>query len=159
MFLLNSERFGLRKLNDDDASIVYLNWFEDLSTKNFISYEKTSIEGLTSYIRQKNSDNQCLLLGIFFQGSHIGNIKYEPIDFLKKEAVMGILIGEKVWRGKGVASEVISVTSEYLASSYSIESIQLGVDKENAAAISAYNKLGFEISKTTEKGLMMKLKL
>ena len=38
---------------------------------------------------------------------HIGNIKYEPIDFQAATATMGILTGANDWRGKGVGPEVI----------------------------------------------------
>ena len=81
-------------------------------------------------------------------GNHIGNIKYEPIDFENKVAVMGILIGEKDWRGVGVASEVIKSSSEWLNKQYDINHIALGVDSKNIAAIKTYKKIGFKNKQT-----------
>jgi [ribosomal protein S5]-alanine N-acetyltransferase len=43
-------------------------------------------------------------------GNNIGNIKYEPIVIEEHQATMGILIGEKRRRGKGVATEVINTS-------------------------------------------------
>ncbi|GAA79455.1 GNAT family N-acetyltransferase [Pseudoalteromonas sp. B131b] len=157
--IIKSERFTLRLLTEQCASRRYLSWFKDSKTKEFISYTSSSLSELKDYIATKNADSTCLLLGIFAGDEHIGNIKYEPIDLVNKTATMGILLGEIQWRGKGVAAEVISASAEFLVKSQGIESILLGVDKGNFPALTAYKKLGFEISQQTDKGLLMKKSL
>ena len=89
--------------------------------------------------------NHALLLGIFdiANNVHIGNVKYEPIDFENRTAVMGILIGDKNYRGIGVAPEVIKASSIWLKNTHNITSIILGVSIENDKAINAYKKIGF----------------
>ena len=91
-----------------------------------------------------------LFFGIFSRESneHIGNIKFEPINFHNKTAIMGILIGEEGWRGRGVTPEVIKSSSEWLNKKYDINHIALGVDSKNIAAIKAYEKIGFKNKKT-----------
>jgi len=90
------------------------------------------------------------LLGIFdkVSGIHIGNIKFEPLDFIKGYAIMGILIGDTYWRGKGVAGEVLKATGEWLLENRSIRQMLLGVAVDNTSAIKAYEKVGFVITDT-----------
>ena len=156
---IKSKRFVLSLLTEADATYRYLSWFDDSKAKEFISYKSSSLDELKNYIKTKNNDPAAILLGIFTDGVHIGNIKYEPIDLVNKTATMGILLGEAQWRGKGVAAEVISISADYLAKHFHIETIILGVDKGNTPAISAYKKLGFEISEQTDHGLFMKKSL
>ena len=92
------------------------------------------------YIFEKTQRKDCLFLGIFDNktGEHIGNIKYEPICFDSKEAVMGVLIGNPMYRGKNVFHEVFwPVTTGYWKIVRS-KKIILGVDRTNIAAINAY---------------------
>ena len=95
-----------------------------------------------------NSDN-CIFLGIFNNTRHIGNIKFEPIDFIEKYAIMGVLIGDKEWQGKGVFKEIFKQTSKELYS-LGINKIYLGVDTNNFNAISSYIKTGFKIIETKD---------
>ncbi|MDP2484380.1 GNAT family N-acetyltransferase [Pseudoalteromonas marina] len=157
--VIKSKRFVLSLLTEADATYRYLSWFDDSKAKEFISYKSSSLDELKNYIKAKNNDPAAILLGIFTDGEHIGNIKYEPIDLVNKTATMGILLGEAQWRGKGVAAEVISISADYLAKHFHTETIILGVDKGNTPAISAYKKLGFEISEQTDHGLFMKKSL
>ena len=62
---------------------------------------------------------------------------------------MGIMIGEPKWRGKGVASEVISECGFFLNKNFRTKEMHLSVDKNNASAIKSYKKIGF---KEDEKG-------
>ena len=112
--MIKSKRFTLKRLTEEDASNRYLGWFEESNTSAFISYTSSSVKALKDYITTKNADPTCLLLGIFADEEHIGNIKYEPIDLVSKSATMGILLGETQWRGKGVAAEVISASANFL---------------------------------------------
>ena len=74
---------------------------------------------------------------------HIGNIKFEPVDPIQGYAIMGIFIGEDDSRGKGVAPEVLSSCAQWLAQNQGISQIILGVERDNLAAIKAYQKAGF----------------
>ena len=144
---IKSERFILRELKVSDANDRYLSWVNNLGVAQYIDYakQKNEMKDLRSYIRDKSNKENILLLGIFTRegGEHIGNIKYEPIDCQNKYAVMGILIGEEEWRGKGVAPEVIIESSMWLSRKRGVRQIMLNVDVGNAGAIRAYRKVGF----------------
>ena len=88
---------------------------------------------------------------------HIGNIKYENIDLVNKSAVMGILIGDKIYRGRGLAKIVIEESAKWLNSSLGLQTIFLGVDNNNSVAIKLYSKIGFIVENDQlESGVTMR---
>jgi|APSaa5957512535_1039671.scaffolds.fasta_scaffold13869_4 RimJ/RimL family protein N-acetyltransferase len=161
MVIINTERFQLKSLTTKDVTEKYLSWFnQSKEIEKYISFAQKceGIDSLMQYVKDKKDREDVLFLGIFCSlGQHIGNIKYEPIDLKNKTATMGILIGDKEWRGKGVASEVIKISGKYLKNNYGIKYIDLGVDKSNARAISAYEKINFKIIEENNTGFKMQL--
>ncbi len=148
------KRFYLRHLSPIDATDEYLSWFNDSATLRFIDYAKSerSRDDLVAYINSKNLCDSTLFFGIFAikDNSHIGNIKFEPIDFMRKSAEMGILIGNKQWRSRGVGTEVISGAGLWLRNELNLKTMTLGVSHSNDAAVAAYKKIGFDFAKNHE---------
>jgi RimJ/RimL family protein N-acetyltransferase len=166
---IETDRFLLRVLTVTDVSTRYLDWINGSNKSKYISYasQKRTIEEVRTYVTQKVENDSTLFLGIYTLESqeHIGNIKYEPIDFKCGIAIMGILIGEDKWKGKCVAAEVIKSSSIWLKEMYDIKKIILSVDASNKSAIKAYKKVGF-VKATTKhlhfvdnSGFSMVLKL
>ena len=143
-YLISTTRFTLKPLTLNDVTDRYASWLSDATSGKFISARFYGSE-LKKYVSERSNRKDVLFLGIFnkIDGLHIGNIKYEPIDSYQGYAVMGILIGEAAWRGKGVATEVISASALWLNEYKKINQIVLGVSKLNIAAIRAYQKIGF----------------
>ena len=161
--IINTERFQLKSLTTENVTEQYLSWFSGSEeVEKYIDFAKkeSNIDELVRYVRDREKRRDVLFLGIFSDSNqHIGNVKYEPINLKDKTATMGILIGEKEWRGKGVAFEVIKGSSEYLQENYGIKNIELGVDKNNTPAITAYKKMQFKVIKETNSGFKMLLNL
>jgi RimJ/RimL family protein N-acetyltransferase len=124
----------------------------DANTKKFITAAATtrSLNDLRTYVRERMSRKDVLFLGIFEKDTilHIGNIKYEPVNSELGYAIMGLLIGDTNYRGKAVAPEVLVATAQWLKAYRNINQIVLGVNRDNLAAIRAYEKVGFVVSKT-----------
>lgn len=147
-----TERFVLRPLTENDATERYLSWLQDSDALKFISSAAHTqrLSDLQQYVRERAAREDVLFLGIFDQQTrqHVGNIKYEPVDSVRGYAIMGILIGDPVYRGRGVTSEVLTATAKWLKVHRKIQSIVLGVSKDNYAAIKAYERVGFVVAET-----------
>jgi RimJ/RimL family protein N-acetyltransferase len=141
---IHTNRFVLKPLEVNDVGPRYAGWLRDQATSQFI-ITKLDLAELRQYVLDKSGREDVMFLGIFEKGAglHIGNIKYEPVNSGKGYSIMGILIGEDTWRGKGVAAEVITASAEWLRINRNIREIILGVNRANLPAISAYRKLGF----------------
>jgi len=144
---LETSRFVLKSLIPrKDSFENYLSWMKNKEANPYIQgvNEDLTEQDLVNYVSEKNDSVTALLLGIFVKSeyTHIGNVKLEPI-ISRKSAVIGILIGEENWRGKGVGFEVITRILEYCYIDLELESVELGVDKKNLKALNLYTRLGF----------------
>jgi RimJ/RimL family protein N-acetyltransferase len=140
-------RFFLRPLSVKDVSDRYVAWFKDPQISQNITYASTdpTLAKLKRFVIDREQRDDILFLGIFerIYGLHIGNIKFEPINSKLGYAIMGILIGDTNWQGKGVAQEVIIRSADWLQKNRNIDQIVLGVSRLNVRAIAAYRKVGF----------------
>src|SRR3989339_329284 len=143
--IVSGSRVFLRTLQEDDATDAYAAWLNDPEVNQWLETRRVTVPELRTYIRAKRESPDALLFGIFWKqtGQHIGNIKLEPIDREKKEATIGILIGEKPFWGKGVATEATNLAAEYAFSALGLQGVTLGVIPENKPAIRVYEKCGF----------------
>lgn len=145
---------NLQERNFNSAN--YLNWMRDSITNEYIEGARVdfSLEEIYLYIEEKNKSEQALLLGIFtdLENIHIGNIKYEPIDFKEETAWIGILIGESRYRGKGHSAEILIETMKKIREKYGVKRFLLGVDTNNKIAHQAYRNIGFTAVGHHDKG-------
>ena len=145
---LESERFVVRTLNVIDVTQEYLSWFNDEVVKEYVSWQPTddALNDLRQYVQSTKERRDCLLFGIFIESEgHIGNIKFDPVDFDAHSALLGVLIGVPHWRRKGVFREVFELTSNWLAANADIQRFRLGVKRSNSAAIKSYLRAGFQV--------------
>lgn len=149
---IQTPRFFLRPLGVGDVTERYAAWLSDASAQRFIAAARDTrdLETLKAYVAQRANRPDVLFLGIFSRsdGVHVGNIKYEPLDAKQGYAVMGMLIGDPAWRGKGVAVEVLEASASWLQANRGISEIVLGVAHDNESAIRAYAAAGFQIAET-----------
>jgi ribosomal-protein-alanine N-acetyltransferase len=148
--IIKTKRLLIRNLTKDDVSTNYLNWLSDKDNLKYIvsANETNTLENLKNYVEKINLEKNIIFLGIFDRQTnlHIGNVKFEPVDIIKKYAVMGILIGNNEYKGIGIAEEVLTNTFQFLYQKLNINLFLLGVNINNIPAIKAYNKMGFRKS-------------
>jgi [ribosomal protein S5]-alanine N-acetyltransferase len=149
---ITTARFVLRELTVDDVSSRYLSWFSDAAAAKYIGAagHTKQLQDLRDYVQERTGRDDVLFLGIFdaATGAHVGNIKYQPVDPNAGYAIMGVLIGEPEFRGKGVTPEVLTASARWLQAHRGIRQILLGVHTENTAAVRAYERVGFVIEDT-----------
>jgi [ribosomal protein S5]-alanine N-acetyltransferase len=149
---IETRRFFMRELSEQDATQRYLDWFRDPATQTYVSAAAAmaTVEDLQRYIAARSGRHDVAFLGIFDKasGTHVGNVKYEPVDTRGGYAIVGILIGDSSYRGKGVAVEVLAASGRWLKEHRGIRQIALGVHRSNTGAIRAYEKVGYRIAPT-----------
>lgn len=149
---LRTARFRLRSMDESFVSQQYLDWIHLASEYVNVKTpdDNQTLDDLRAYIAARVDRDDVLFLAIVDveTGRHIGNIKYEPVDVKAGFAVMGILVGDPEFRGKGVAGEVLDASTAWLKTHRGIHTIVLGVSVKNPAAIRAYEKVGFVLEDT-----------
>ena len=161
--IINSKRSYLKRLDPKDDLSKYLYWMHTPANNPFILSAKLDfgLNQLKEFIANCNIRHDVMLLGLFtnINDVHIGNIKIADIDLVNKSAWLGILIGYKDYRGKGIVREVIITSILWISQKYKIESIKLVVDSNNFIACRLYQKIGFEIiEKSSSDGYVMEIK-
>jgi len=144
---IETPRFILRTLQIEDASATYLGWFADPVVRRFIvaARDTQTVRSLQAFIAEKYASPQAELFGIFVKdsGLHIGNIKFEPIDAAMQRSIVGVLIGNAAWRGRGVFREVYPNAAQWLLGTRGIREFWLSVVRDNIAALKSYRAAGF----------------
>jgi len=153
--ILTGSQIFLRTLTEKDASEAYARWLNDPEVNRWLETRRVTVPELKTYIREKQESPAALLCGIFWKenGQHIGNVKLEPIDFKKKEATLGIIVGARAYWGKGAATEATNLITDYAFSVLGMQAVTLGVIPENKSAIRVYEKCGFTVVHTDPKAM------
>ena len=158
--IIISKNIFLRDLRISDINHNYFSWFEDNSIKNIIKKNSyRNIDDLKKYFRNQIL-NKVIFLGIFVKKSkknflHIGNIKFENINYKKNYATLGILIGNKEFRNIGIGQEIITKACNWIYNKKNIYLVNLRFSKKNFIAHKVYKKCGFIIKKIEKNDIIM----
>ena len=145
--------FFIRYLKKSDINNNYLNWFKNKNnTKFIVNSNFKELKDLKKYyknqIKKKN-----IFFGIFDSktNKHIGNIKFEKINIIKKTASVGIFLGNANYQNKSLGSKSLIAACDEIYKKLKIFKIYLGVVKDNLIAINSYKNAGFYECKDIKK--------
>ena len=126
---------------------TYRSWLSDCDVTKYLCSLNVTLEELKDYVSQRINKVEICFWAILDNGTnaHIGNVKLEPIVRHELRATFGILIGNKDFWGRGIATEVTELVVDFAFNHLKLKSLDLGVERANVAAIRAYKKVGFHI--------------
>jgi len=157
--LMTGEKVYLRPLGRDDLNETYLGWLNDPEVTRYLearlsSYNKSKLE---DYYDHFEGAPDIRFLAVVEKNSnlHIGNVKLEPINWVHRTTVFGILIGDKSKWGKGYGTEATRLAVEYAFEHLNLRKVSLGVVTTNIAAVKTYEKLGFVTEGTKRQEVLM----
>ena len=102
-------------------------------------------ECLRSFVEKLQNDRNNVFLAIVAKESceHIGNIKLGPINWIHRTADIGLLIGEKRYWGKGIATEAIKLIVDYGFNTLNLHKITASCYSTNVGSVKAFENVGF----------------
>ena len=136
----------LERLDIHHISEEYLNWMNDYEVVKFTEsrYMVHTIESLKDFILHVNNEsNYCFAIVDIQSGKHIGNIKIGNIHPLYKYADVGLIIGNKNFYGKGIATEALKLCIEFAFKELKLHRLWAGIYDVNIGSIKAFEKAGF----------------
>ena len=104
---------------------------------SFEQYTRNYIEELTY------PSKACCLAIETIDGKHIGNCSYFKIDDSKREAELGIMIGDKAYWDQGYGTDVIQTLLNHIFLQTSIQRVYLKTLDWNKRAHQCFKKCGF----------------
>jgi len=144
--MIKGKNIILRKLSNKDVSIEYLNWMNDYETVKYTESRHTdhTIESLVNFVSLVNNENNyCFAIIDMKSGKHIGNIKIGNIHPIYKFADVGLIIGDKKFWGKGIATEAIQLCVEFAFNQLRLHRLYAGIYDVNIGSLKAFEKAGF----------------
>ncbi len=142
---------SLQRTND------YLRWFNDKDVRKYLLPDTPKTKKkITNWIIKTIEDNTCYYFSIFLtdQKIHIGHIGVKKINQVKKQAEIGIVIGERQYWRKGIGTIAFLKLLEKIKN-LKLKKIFAKIDKSNIASIKFFSKLGFKKSTKEEKDLVI----
>jgi len=144
---IEGERLYLRGTSLSDADDKYCRWMNDEQVTQYLEsrFYPHSVDSIASYISQVNESSDSVLFAIVVkdENAHVGNIKIGSIDWIHRYADVGVMIGEKAYWGRGLATEAIQLVVDYAFNKLNLRRLEAGCYANNVASIRAFQKAGF----------------
>ena len=150
---LNTTNFNLRSLRLNDDHNKHVSWSNNKDINKWLNsnWKKHSIDTVKDFIKTQDHFN-IFHLGVFEKknNEHIGNFSIF-IDHHHKTAETRVLIGNKLWWGKGVVLECRSVIISWLFDIVKVYKIWGNPAMNNIAAVFNYQKQGYKCEAILKK--------
>ncbi|MCP1223379.1 GNAT family N-acetyltransferase [Sebaldella sp. S0638] len=147
------ERCYLSPISMEDVP-KYTNWLNDFEV----------VMSTTLYSRIVDVEAESEALAELKKGYHfairlnqtnelIGNIGLNDVDFLNRNAELGIIIGNKTYWKQGYGKESIELLLDFTFNILNMKNVYLKVFEFNAPGIKLYEKTGFKMAGRLRKAL------
>jgi len=146
-------RTVIRKLEERDLDKSLL-WLKDPEVNKYLSQGFVGLDKKQEsewYQFMQKSKNDLAFAIETFTGRYIGNCALHKINWFRKTAEFGIVIGEKNYWNRGYGTEAVDIIVEYATKKLKLRSIVLNVYEYNKRAIRVYAKCGFKLKKILKK--------
>jgi ribosomal-protein-alanine N-acetyltransferase len=141
-----TERFVIRSFEKADAEL-WQKWDTDPEVQAYMPEPMNQSQDIAhqyEYIRECEEEEDGYYWSIeSMQGVTVGTIALTDIDTHHKTAEIGVVIGDKQFWRKGVATEVLAALVSFAFNSLDIERISAEAEAENTGVAKALLKTGF----------------
>ena len=155
--IITGQKVILREKRLSDASNDY-EWRSDpeLARYDAVMPLKLSFREFMLYyseqLRQFHEDRRWFAIDNL-AGTHIGNCMYYDVDWEKKQAKVGIIIGDRQYWGMGYGSDAIMTMVSHVFGELALNRVYLDTLEWNVRAQRCFQKCGFVIcGNMTSKG-------
>lgn len=133
----------LREFTRDDIPNK-VRWINDPENNRFLHYDlPLTEEGTARWLERIEHADTRLDMTILCDGIAVGIIGLLQIDRINGSAELYITVGEHWCKGKGIAGSAVRQLMQIGFDALQLQRIWLKTETENAAAVRAYEKLGF----------------
>lgn len=145
---LTGKKIYLSSLSKIDISDRYIDWLNDEEVcrdNSHATFPNTRSKTI-AYIDhlEKSKDEVAFAIKLIKNDLHIGNAAVQKIDRINRSAELAILIGDKKYWGKGIASEVYSLLIKYGFDTLNLNRISSGQTIDNKGMIKVCEKSGMK---------------
>ncbi len=139
----------LRALEERDVSDRYVRWLNDPEIRNKIAAGNfpQGYDSIREFVASMRAPHAASFAICFkTDDAHVGNVALRHIDWVNRQAEVGILVGEPSVRGRGVASEAVDLVSRYAFETLKLRRVWTGTT--NSIAAKLFLRLGWRAEGT-----------
>jgi|WetSurMetagenome_2_1015567.scaffolds.fasta_scaffold106208_2 [ribosomal protein S5]-alanine N-acetyltransferase len=137
----------LRPVSANDVTASYIRWMSDPLVNRYMEtrFREHTEDNIRDFVETMRRDRDICFMAIIHKqdGSHIGNIKLGPVSRIHGRGEISFFIGEKLLWGKGLASEAVSLLTEFGLSQRGLQKVTAGAYSNNIGSIRVFEKCGF----------------
>lgn len=147
--------FYLQEMTPSLVTMEYVKWFEDPEIVKYSDnqYRSFSFDGQVEYVDNCLKSPNILLVGIFHESLHIGNICVNDITSAHKRGEITFVIGNKAYWGTGLATKSVKKIIQYLKDEYSLAKLHAGLSSLNIGSKKVLEKNKFILEGVRKKHL------
>ncbi|MDO8522838.1 MAG: GNAT family protein [bacterium] len=135
----------LRPIKLSDAE-HFVKWVSDPEVNKFTTRNKITLKEELKWIKGMRKTKNTFIFAIDTKdGTHIGSAGIHDMNRKDKNAIFGILIGDKKYWNKGYGTDATTVLLNYGFNKLKLHRIELFVYEYNPRAIKVYKRLGFKL--------------
>ena len=152
--VISSKQIYFRPMSIDDIDNGWLDWINDQgNNKYLVNRGKMTRDLLVKYLNDSKPPSVFMFaICLIENDKYIGNARLSNIDWNKRCADYGRLIGVPNLQGKGIGTEVLVLLSYFAFSYLELNRIQTLVSASNIASVRSNEKAG-----AIQEGAMRKL--
>ncbi len=142
---LVGDRIYLSPRNTEDVE-KYTEWLNDFEVTDYTgrSGNLLTVEAEKEYLEGKVNEPASFAIVTLDEDKLIGTVALEKINYVHREATLGIFIGEKDYLSKGYGTEAIKLILDYGFNYMNLNNIKLDLMEFNERALKCYKKCGFK---------------
>lgn len=147
--ILTGTRFSLIPFKEEHISERYIGWLNDPEVNRFLEvrFVHQTYDTVLAYVRSFYGDIEKYMWGIYPNDTTrpIGTATLSYINRHHQVGVIGLMIGEKEYWGKGFGTETIKLIVDYAFGGLGLHKVTAGAVADNRGSVKAFQKAGFEI--------------
>ena len=155
--LLNGKNIYLESLSNKHISQAYTNWLNDkvVCRENSHGGIRYTLNMTRHYVKSVDKSDKIAAFAIIAKDTkkHVGNISLGKISWENSSGDISILIGEKDYWGKGIASEAYRLVIDYGFNKLGLHRLESGMTVRNKAMIKVARKSGMKKEGVSKEAL------
>ncbi len=155
MMIIQGNTIYLKLMTVEDVTDDYVSWMNDEEVVQYTEsrWNSYTMDDLREFVKKTNNGISNFMFAIHSNENdlHIGNIKIGNINPVHRYADLGIVIGNKDYWGKGIATESIMIATKYAFEELNLNKLFAGMYAKNLGSFKAFIKAGYR-----EIGVMRK---
>jgi [ribosomal protein S5]-alanine N-acetyltransferase len=148
---LNGKRISLVPFTDKHLnSDQYLFWLQDYEVIKYINRKEyllpISFEQVEEYVSKIGKSSRDHILAVVWNEGErfVGTFKFGALDWENRTVNLGILLGDRDFWGKGIATEAFELAVDYCFNGLGLRKIVAGCVAPNIGMKRVLEKLGFK---------------